>query len=130
MAVTRLLREFPQARVSIVDGPYEELLHALLHARTDVIVGALRRPTQVIECNSLVATRGMLLNSERAALLSAQQLEVDIDAGLLAIAAASLPGDGDGEEMIATGGLEPPTSYSSARQSRQFICRISFIRDR
>lgn len=161
VAVTRLLREFPQARVSIVDGPYEELLHALLHARIDVIVGALRRPapsariqqktlftdtlsvavrarhplaqrqrlsrrdlatlqwiaprqhtpareafvrffrqqqleapTQVIECSSLVATRGMLLKSERAALLSARQLEVDIDAGLLAIAASSLPGTG------------------------------------
>ena len=66
----------------------------MLHARIDVIVGALRRPAQVIECSSLVATRGMLLKSERAALLSARQLEVDIDAGLLAIAAASLPGTG------------------------------------
>ena len=174
VAVTRLLREFPEARVRIVDGPYDELLDALLHARIDVLVGALRRPTpsaeirqtrlftdtlsvavrpqhplahrqrlsrsdlarlewiaprehtpareafvrffrqqklkippRVIECSSLVATRGMLLESDRAALLSAKQLEVDIGAGLLAMAAAKLPGTGRAIGITTRTGWNP-----------------------
>ena len=44
-AVTQLLREYPSASVSIIDGPYEEQLYSLLHGQLDVIVGALREPT-------------------------------------------------------------------------------------
>jgi len=44
-AVIKLLAEFPDARVSIIDGPYEEQLHSLLNGRLDVIVGALRDPS-------------------------------------------------------------------------------------
>lgn len=43
-AVLKLLAEFPDAGVSIIDGPYEELLHSLLSGRLDLIVGALREP--------------------------------------------------------------------------------------
>ena len=46
-AVTKLLEEFPEARVSIIDGPYTEQLPALPHGRLDVIADALRAPTQV-----------------------------------------------------------------------------------
>ena len=42
-------------------------------------------PGDIIECSSLVATRGMLINSDRAALLPARQVEVDVQAGLLAV---------------------------------------------
>lgn len=44
-AVTHLLNEFPAAHISIIDGPYEEQLHALLHGQLDMIVGALRHPS-------------------------------------------------------------------------------------
>ncbi|MBR9910153.1 MAG: LysR family transcriptional regulator [Gammaproteobacteria bacterium] len=151
-AVTLLLQEFPAARVSIIDGPYEEQLHSLLQGQLDVIVGALRHPTpspditqqllfrdplnvvvraghplanktaftaaelqqldwiaprlntpardvfarlfenaglnppeHVIECSSLVATRGLLLESDRAALLPARQVEVEVARGLLVV---------------------------------------------
>ena len=43
-AVVKLLTEFPDARVSIIDGPYEEQLHGLLSGSLDLIVGALREP--------------------------------------------------------------------------------------
>jgi len=150
-SVSELLNKYPDVQVSIVDGPYDELLHALLHSRIDIIVGALRTPApvkeviqnhlfdaplsvivranhplvtrdhlkiqdltlldwiapkegtpararfrniflsqgleppkQVIECSSSVAIRGLLLNSDRAALLSTQQMQPEIDVRLLA----------------------------------------------
>lgn len=157
-AVTRLLNEYPQVDVRIVDGPYEEQLHALLHGQLDVIVGALRHPPpspdvlqealfadhlsivfradhplagkdqaalrltdlewiaprrntpareafvriflkqglsppqHVIECSSLVATRGLLLDSDRVALLPARQVEVERAAGLLRVSRTPLAG--------------------------------------
>ncbi len=160
-AVVTLLREFPEARVSIIDGPYNEQLHALLHGRLDLIVGALREPlpspdivqkrlfadslnivvrpghplekrgvisatelhaldwvapreetpareafthffesnglsppSHVIECSSLVAIRGMLMESDRAALLSARQVEIDVQFGLLSVSTQNLQGTG------------------------------------
>lgn len=158
-AVTRLLQEFPDSRVSIIDGPYDEQLHSLLHGQLDVIVGALRDPLpspdilqerlfddplhivlrpghpllakrdidarhlqqldwiaprrdtpareafnhffeseklqppeHVIECSSLVAIRGLLLESDRVTLLSARQVEVDAHQGLLAVSPIHLAG--------------------------------------
>lgn len=160
-AVAKLLNDFPEARVSIIDGPYNEQLHALLHGRLDVIVGALREPApspdvvqrklfrdslyvvvrpghplekreafsaaelrdmdwiapredtpareafahffenngleppeHVVECSSLVATRGILVESNRIALLSARQVEVDVSSGLLAVSTQHLQGTG------------------------------------
>jgi LysR family transcriptional regulator, regulator for genes of the gallate degradation pathway len=43
-AVARTLQQFPQARINIIDGPYEEQLNGLLHGRIDFILGALRDP--------------------------------------------------------------------------------------
>lgn len=43
-AVTRLLGTYPDARVSILDGPYGEQLHALRYGQIDWIIGALRDP--------------------------------------------------------------------------------------
>jgi DNA-binding transcriptional LysR family regulator len=158
-AVNRLLEEFPETRVRIVDGPYEEQLQALLQGQLDVIVGALRNPApsaeivqeslfedplsivvrpghhllsqpaasalelseldwiaprrntparevfasffiheglappeHVIECSSLVATRGLLLESDRAALLPARQVELELAAGQLAVMPRPLAG--------------------------------------
>jgi DNA-binding transcriptional LysR family regulator len=160
-AVVNLLEEYPEARVSIIDGPYDEQLHALLHGRLDIIVGALRDPPRspdieqralfrdslsivvrpghplekrgsvspselqqldwiaprdntpareaftqffennglsppehVIECSSLVATRGVLMESDRAALLSARQVEVDVSFGLLSVSSRHLQNTG------------------------------------
>jgi DNA-binding transcriptional LysR family regulator len=152
MAVTRLLSKHPEARVSILDGPYVEQLHALRYGQIDWLIGALREPppttdvvqeplfdqplavvvrpghpmldatiptiaelarlewvaprpqaparrffdefferngvstpTRIIECSSLIATRGLLLQSDRAALLSPLQVREDVAAGELAV---------------------------------------------
>ena len=144
--------EFPEANLSIIDGPYEEQLNRLRHGQIDIIVGALRFPVQhqditqtklfsdklsivvkadhplanrktisdeellaldwvapgkntparqmlsaiftrrgltppshIIECSSLVGVRGILLNSNRAALLPAIQVEVEVKSGMLHI---------------------------------------------
>ena len=44
-SVTRLLETYPDAEVSIMDGPYTEQLHALRYGHIDWIIGALRQPT-------------------------------------------------------------------------------------
>lgn len=181
-AVTRLLEDYPEAKIGIVEGPYEEQLHSLLHGRLDVIVGALRYPKpsadleqrklfsdnlsiafrpghplqhegtlgvenlrdlswiapredtpareafsrffeqhdlppprHIVECSSLVATRGMLLESDRVALLSAKQLEVDIQAGLLALGAWDLPG------VARDIGIATRRDWIPTRIQRQFL---------
>ena len=158
-AVTQLLEEFPSARISIVDGPYQEQLDMLRHGRLDLIIGALRNPApssgidqqtlftdslhivvrpghpiarqksisvlklqelqwiapsenaparaaftkffearglqppeHVIECSSLIATRGLLLESNRAALLSKRQVEIEVASDLLAVSPMKLSG--------------------------------------
>jgi DNA-binding transcriptional LysR family regulator len=43
----------------------------------------LPTPTRAIECNSLIATRALLLESDRIMLLSAHQIHYELEAGLL-----------------------------------------------
>jgi LysR family transcriptional regulator, regulator for genes of the gallate degradation pathway len=50
-AVTRLLAEYPEAKVKIVDGPYPQLLDHLQHGRIDFILGALRHPAPAPDLN-------------------------------------------------------------------------------
>ncbi len=157
-SVTRLLERYPDARVSILEGPYVEQLHALRYGQIDWLIGALRdpppaadvvqaqlfdqplavvvrpghplldarapsaqdlaqlewvapralaparkffdnffaregatTPTRIIECSSLVATRGLLLQSDRAALLSPIQFREDVAAGELAVLTEAIP---------------------------------------
>lgn len=158
-AVNRVLTLYPELKISIVDGPYDELLQALRYGRLELIIGALRSPApgpdivqealfsdplavvvraghpllkgpaprlrqlstldwisprpgtpardhfaacfaanglelpqHFIECSSLVATRGLLRGSDRAALLSARQVCTDVAAGQLALLLETLPG--------------------------------------
>ena len=156
--VTQLLSKYPDARVSILDGPYSEQLHALRYGQIDWLIGALRdpppttdivqqalfeqplaivvrpghpllktgspaidqlarlewvaprpmaparkffdefferndvrTPTRIIECSSLIATRGLLQQSDRAALLSPMQVREDVTAGELAVLVDAIP---------------------------------------
>jgi len=43
-AIAATLADFPQAQVRIMDGPYDEQLNALRHARIDLLLGAMRSP--------------------------------------------------------------------------------------
>jgi DNA-binding transcriptional LysR family regulator len=43
-ALTATLREFPRARIEVMDGPYENQLSALRDGRIDALLGALRLP--------------------------------------------------------------------------------------
>jgi LysR family transcriptional regulator, regulator for genes of the gallate degradation pathway len=45
IAVTRLVEQYPDAQVTIMDAPYGELLNHLRHGRIDLILGALRDPS-------------------------------------------------------------------------------------
>jgi DNA-binding transcriptional LysR family regulator len=185
LAVLMLNKEYPEARISIVDGPYDEQLSSLLHGQLDVIIGALRSPTldqdikqqalfqdqlsivvkanhrlakrqsisteelqqldwvapaistparhvfsqlfisrgltapsHVIECSSLVAIRGILLNSERAALLPARQVELEVSAGLLAVCPMILP---DTDREI---GLTTRTNWQPTQMQRRFLALV------
>lgn len=179
LSVLKLNDEFPDAHISIVDGPYGEQFNSLLHGQLDLIVGALRSPlssqdiiqrglfqdqlsivvkadhplairetisaaelqelnwvapakstparhvfshifvsrglalpSHVIECSSLVAVRGILLNSDRAALLPARQVELEVRAGLLAVCPMTLP-DTDREIGLTMRRTWHPTQMQS-----------------
>lgn len=46
-ALNRLLIDRPDVRVRVVEGPYDDLLHALRHGEVDLLIGALRDPAPV-----------------------------------------------------------------------------------
>ncbi|MBQ4828459.1 LysR family transcriptional regulator [Alteromonas sp. MMG017] len=186
LAVLQLNDEFPEASISIVDGPYGEQFNSLLHGQLDLIVGALRSPSpdtmqrqlfkdqlsivvkanhplvtrqsitatelqqfdwvapakstparhvfsqifvsrglappsHVIECSSLVAVRGILLNSERAALLPARQVEVEVRAGLLVVCPMTLP---DTDREI---GLTMRKNWHPTKMQSRFLEIIQMI---
>ncbi|MCI0435382.1 MAG: LysR family transcriptional regulator, partial [Gemmatimonadetes bacterium] len=52
----------------------------------------LPEPGRIIECSSLVAIRGVLLMSDRVAVLSARQAQHELAAGDLAVLGPPLPG--------------------------------------
>jgi len=149
-ALTSLLSKFPDHTVSIIDGPYEQMLSGLRHGDIDILVGALRDPApiddiiqhplfedplaivmrsthplarrktfpvkelarfpwiaprvgtplrarfeelfqdedsgapkRIVECSSVIAVRGLLLESDRLTLLSPHQVHYEVAAGLL-----------------------------------------------
>ena len=43
-AINALTAESPGVRVSVVDGPYDDLLHGVRHGELDMLIGALRDP--------------------------------------------------------------------------------------
>ena len=43
-AINALLADRPEARISVVDGPYDDLLRSLRHGEVDILTGALRTP--------------------------------------------------------------------------------------
>lgn len=46
-AINRLCDERPSVTVSAVDGPFDDLLHALRHGELDLLIGALRDPPPI-----------------------------------------------------------------------------------
>ena len=180
-AVTQLLIKCPDARITILDGPYIEQLHALRYGQIDWLIGALRdplptndvvqeplfnqslavvvrpghpllstgapgvdtlgkldwiaprplaparklfngllerngvpTPSHVIECGSLIATRALVRQSDRAALLSPLQIREDIAAGQLALLIESIP---DTERAI---GLTTRRDWEPTMVQQQF----------
>ncbi len=189
-AVTQLLSRYPDARVSILDGPYVEQLHALRFGQIDWLIGALRdpapasditqeplfeqplaavvrpghpllnsappsvsalsglewvapralaparrffdaffernkvkTPTRIIECSSLIATRGLLLQSDRAALLSPLQVREDVAAGELAVLIDAIP------DSSRTIGLTTRDDWEPTRIQAEFARIVTALAD-
>lgn len=181
-AITQLLFEYPDARVSLLDGPYVEQLHALRHGHIDWLIGALRdpnpgndvvqeplfeeplavvvrpghpslshghptpkmlseldwvaprpsapsrklftayfkrhdlpEPERIIECGSLIATQGLVQQSDRAALLSPLQARPYVRSGHLAVLAPKLTGS---DRAI---GVTTRVDWEPTRVQRSFI---------
>lgn len=47
VAINEMLVARPDVRISVVDGPYDDLLHGLRHGEIDVLIGALRDPVPI-----------------------------------------------------------------------------------
>ena len=61
----------------------------------------------MIECSSLVATRGLLLQSDRAALLSPLQVREGVKAGELAVLVDAIPNSGRSIGLTTRENWEP-----------------------
>lgn len=46
-AINALSAEFPAVRISVVEGPYDDLLHGLRQGEIDLLIGALRDPVPI-----------------------------------------------------------------------------------
>ncbi|MCB2101681.1 MAG: LysR family transcriptional regulator [Rhodobacterales bacterium] len=46
-AINALLKDRPDVRIQVVDGPYNDQLHGLRHGEIDILVGALRIPVPI-----------------------------------------------------------------------------------
>ncbi len=46
-AINALLKKRPEVDVSVIDGPYGDLLHGLRHGKMDLLIGALRDPLPI-----------------------------------------------------------------------------------
>jgi len=46
-AILALMASHPQVGISVIDGPYDDLLHGLRHGDIDLLIGALRDPLPV-----------------------------------------------------------------------------------
>ncbi len=44
-AINRISQLKPELRISVFEGPYDDLLHRLLHGELDCLIGALREPS-------------------------------------------------------------------------------------
>jgi DNA-binding transcriptional LysR family regulator len=182
LSILKLVTEYPEAKISIIDGPYAEQFNSLQHGQLDMIIGALREPlpnqeilqtqlfnnelsivvrashplatqkiistselqqldwvapakstparyvfseifksrgveppSHVIECSSLVAVRGILLNSERAALLPAKQVDIEVKAGLLVVCPIIL------QDTLRQIGLTMRRTWYPTRMQRRFL---------
>lgn len=151
-AINALAKRRPEARVRVVDGPYDDLLRELRYGELDILIGALRTPAPIddvvqtplfkdrlsvisrrghplaarrnlrvrdlaampwiaprpgaparaqfdalfaeaglappaglVEASSLILIRGLLMGSDRLTLLSAHQVQPEIQHGMLEI---------------------------------------------
>ena len=48
-AILATMKSNPEIRFSVVDGPYDDLLHGLRHGSIDILIGALRDPLPVAD---------------------------------------------------------------------------------
>lgn len=65
---------------------------ARAHFASFFAAAQVKPPRHIIECSSLIASRGLLMQSDRAALLSASQVRQEVEAGYLAVLPQPLPG--------------------------------------
>lgn len=193
-AVLAVLNDYPDARIRIVDGPYNDLLHELRRGTLDIILGALRLPpptpdivqealfseplaiivrrdhpiarlprpipqalaqldwivappgaparqqferlfthaglsvpTRLIECGSLIATRALVLGSDRAVLLSESQVGHEVATGHLIALPLPLAGSERPIGITARLGWKPTLLQAAflerLRQSLPLIAR-------
>lgn len=116
--LAQVLRTYPLARVSVMDGPYGEQLNALRHGRIDMILGALRDPPAGQDIVQAEIFTDPFVIVVRASHPFARGFDSDRDklsAGQLGELAWVLPRQGTPgrntfEAFMAAKGLAPPRS--------------------
>ncbi len=182
-AINTLANNRPDVQISVIDGPYDDLLHGLRHGEIDLLIGALRDPVPIddvvqeplfsdqlavtaraghplaakkrltakqlsgypwvvprhgtptrehfermfpaaddainlIETSSLILVRGLLLESDRLAVISAHQIRHERQEGLL----VTLPVDMRGSNRPI--GLTLRRDWQPTRSQQLFLDAI------
>ncbi|TCM16458.1 transcriptional regulator /LysR family transcriptional regulator [Novosphingobium sp. PhB165] len=109
-SLARFAHIYADAQVSVVEGPYPELLNSLRHGELDILVGALRDPLPVAD----VTQEGLfsddpVIVARSGHPLAGRKFEFEM---LLefpwVISAGGTPGRKRWEEMFTSRGLAPP----------------------
>jgi len=110
-AINAFMADFPLVNVSVVESPYNELLHGLRYGEIDVLVGALRHPVPVEDVvqEPLFAASLSLAARHDHPLAKKRKLTVqDIHAYPWVIPAGGTPTRERFDALFARAGLPPP----------------------
>ncbi len=110
-AINNLLKDRPDVDVSVIDGPYDDLLHGLRHGEIDLLTGALRDPLPISDVVqetlfsdplAIVARAGHPLSAKNKVTLD------DLAACSWAVPRAGTPTREFFNNMFATAGVSGP----------------------
>lgn len=117
-AVSAVRRLHPELHITVVDGTYESLMHQLLHADVDVIVGALREGPAEVRQDVFFEERLAVVARANHPCLTRSAIGLhDLLAWEWIVPLAGTPASAALRRAFAACGLEPPSSALQANNA-------------